>query len=214
MLVVGAGGFALQLFDDLIASQNKDIVFWSETETKYDCLKDHFRILHTDQEVVDYFNQGSGLFVTGIWHVEDRRRLTKKFMELGGQLSSFITPYSALSTYTTVGNGSIVLYHTASEPYVQIGENCIINKKVSFGHGCIIAPYCSIGPHVLIASDAVIGENSYIGMGAIIQPKVQIGRNVIVAAGTVVTKNIADNAVVSGVPATIRFFRKHDPSTV
>lgn len=208
MLIIGAGGFALQLVDDLIASKNNDIVFWSEMETKFDCLKDHFRILSTDQQVTDYFTNVSASFAVGIWDIEDRKRLTKKFTDLGGQLTSFISPYTQLSSYTNVGAGSFVLYKTASEPYVEIGENCIINKKISFGHGARVSSFCSIGPHSLIASDTEIGENSYVGMRAVIQPKVKIGRNVIIASGSVVTKNIADNAVVHGNPATIRFFKK------
>ncbi len=208
MLIIGAGGFALQLFDDLIASKNKDIVFWSETETKFSCLKDHFSILHTDEEVAAYFTHTSRSFAVGIWDIDARKRLTKKFTDLGGELTSFISPYTNLSSYTTVGTGSIILYDTASEPYVQIGENCIINKKISFGHGAVVSSFCSIGPHSLIASDTEIGENSYVGMSVVIQPKVKIGKNAIIAAGTVVTKNIDDNAVVSGNPAKIRFFKK------
>ncbi len=77
MLIIGAGGFALQLFDDLIATKNKDIVFWSETETKFNCLKDHFRIFYTDEEVTDYFKQTSRLFAVGIWDIDARRRLTQ-----------------------------------------------------------------------------------------------------------------------------------------
>lgn len=208
MLIIGAGGFALQLFDDLITSQNKDIVFWSEIEVEFDCLKDHFKILQTDHEVTEYFTHVSRFFAVGIWDIDHRKRLTKKFIELGGELATFISPYTHLSSYITVGAGSILLYDTASEPYVQIGENCIINKKISFGHGAKVASYCSIGPHTLIASNVEIGENTYIGMKAVIQPKVKIGKNVTVASGSIVTKNIADNAVIQGNPAEIRFFRK------
>ncbi len=208
MLIIGAGGFALQLFDDLINSNNRDIVFWSEIEVQFDCIKEHFKILSTDAEVIDYFTHTSRLFAVGIWDIEHRKRLTKKFIELGGEPASFISPFTHLSSYITVGAGSIVLYKTASEPYVQIGESCIINKKISFGHGAKVSSFCSIGPHTLIASNTEIGENTYIGMSAVIQPKVKIGKNVTIASGSIVTKNIADNAVVQGNPAEIRFFRK------
>src|SRR5688500_9670632 len=99
MLIIGAGGFALQLFDDLVSTNNKDIVFWSETECKFDCLRDNFRILNTDQEARDYFNTESRSFVTGIWNIEDRRRLTTRFLGLGGDLATLITPFTDISTY-------------------------------------------------------------------------------------------------------------------
>jgi sugar O-acyltransferase (sialic acid O-acetyltransferase NeuD family) len=207
MLILGAGGLASQLFDDLIATKQK-VVFWSETETAYSCIKDHFKILQNDQEVAEHFKNTSPLFVAGIWNIEHRKRLTEKFSNLGGELSTFITPFSYLSSYTSVGKGSVILQKASSEPGVTIGENCIVNKRANFGHGCTISSYCSIGPYSIIASDAIVGENCYIGMGSIIQPKMKIGNNVIISAGAVVTKNIPDNAVVDGVPARIRFFRK------
>jgi sugar O-acyltransferase (sialic acid O-acetyltransferase NeuD family) len=208
MLFLGAGGMAAQLFDDLITLKVNDYVFWSETATEYNCIKENFKILQTDIEVKNYFAQTSKLFSAAIWDIDDRKKLIDKFKNLGGQPASFISPYAHLSLYTTVETGAVVLNQVASEPGVNIGENCVINKRANFGHGAVVARYCSVGPYTIIASDAAIGENCYIGMGAIIQPKVKLGKNVIVAAGTVVSKNIPDNAVVSGVPAKIRFFRK------
>jgi|GEM_PF-2284687 len=208
MLIVGAGGVASQLFDDIITMKNVEFVFWSETKTTHNCIKDHYKILQTDKEVLDYFACNSKSFVVGIWDISARKRLIKKFTNLGGELVSFITPFSYLSSYTLVGKGSIIMHKAASEPDVIIGENCIVNKRANFGHGCIIATNCSIGPYTIISSNAEVGDNSYVGMGAIIQPKIKIGKNVIIAAGAVITKNIPDNAVVSGVPGRIRFFKR------
>ena len=49
----------------------------------------------------------------------------------------------------------------------------------------------------------VIGDDVWIGTRCIILPGVKIGSGVIVGAGAVVTKDIPDNCIVSGVPATI-----------
>jgi sugar O-acyltransferase (sialic acid O-acetyltransferase NeuD family) len=207
MLIVGAGGLACQLLDDLI-TMKADVVFWSETETKYSFIKKHFKILTTDREVIEYFTSVTSQFVVGIWDIEARKRLTEKFTGLGGKLTSFITPFNYLSLYTTVSNGCVVMNKVSSEPEVLIGEQCIVNRRANFGHGCVVGAFCSIGPYSILASDVEISEGCFVGMGAIVQPKVKIGKNVIISAGAVVTKNIRDNSVVAGVPAQLRFFRK------
>lgn len=208
MLIVGAGGLAAQLIDDILAANIKDIVFWSEVETEYPCIRDNFDVIGEDEGVINYFSNYSSEFVVGIWDIKERKRLTERFLRLGGKLTSFITPYSYLSSYTEVGNGSIVLQKAGSEPGVIIGSQCILNKRCNFGHGGVVSDFCSIGPYSIVASNCFLGESTFIGMGAIIQPKVRIGKHVIISAGAVVTRNIPDFAVVSGNPATIRFFRK------
>lgn len=49
-----------------------------------------------------------------------------------------------------------------------------------------------------------IGDNVYIGQNAMIMPGVEIGNNVIIGAGSIVTRNIPDNSVAVGVPATVK----------
>lgn len=44
-------------------------------------------------------------------------------------------------------------------------------------------------------------DGCWVGIGAVILPGVTIGRNAVVAANAVVTKNVADGAVVGGIPA-------------
>lgn len=208
MLIIGAGGIASQMFDDLIAEKKQDIFFWSEEKSKYKCITENFTIFHTDEDVLRYFEISSKLYVVGIWDIMQRKRLTEHFKKMGGELTLYISSFTKISTYATIGNGSIVLYDTSCEPDVVIGENCIINKKTNFGHGAIVSSFCSIGPFVIVGSNATIGENCYVGMSAVIQPKVTIGKNVIIATGSIVTKDIPDNAIVSGGRAKVLGFNK------
>ena len=48
-----------------------------------------------------------------------------------------------------------------------------------------------------------ISDDVWIGANAVILPGVTIGRHAVVAAGAVVTKDVPDNCIVGGVPATI-----------
>ena len=208
MLLVGAGGLAAQLFDDLDAMKIDDIAFWSETGTKFSFITDKYPLFKTDREVQDYFSRVSPAFALCIGDTNARKMLSLKFEQLGGVLTSFINPFSNISPYCSIGKGCMILRDVDIEAGAIIGDGCLVNKQTNFGHGCIVAAHCEIGPTSLVSAEAEIGENTLIGMGSIILPKIKIGANVTVAAGSVVTKNIKDNAVVSGSPAILRFYKK------
>lgn len=75
----------------------------------------------------------------------------------------------------------------------KIGSNCTILPRVLLGKKRPgIKPPCIF-----------IGDNCYIGTGATILGPVHIGNNVVIGAGAVVTKDIPDDCVVVGNPATI-----------
>jgi len=100
-----------------------------------------------------------------------------------------------------------------------IGQQCFFHS----GGGLTIGRHVGIGPGVKIVTSAhridevdkpilhgtvdfapvVIGDGSDIGVGAVILPGVRIGAGVQVGAGAVVAEDVADYAVVAGVPARV-----------
>jgi sugar O-acyltransferase (sialic acid O-acetyltransferase NeuD family) len=209
MLIIGTGGLVGQMFDDIVAMKNKDITFWSETESNYHQIKEKFNIISTDEQVVEYFKNVINSFLLCIGGLENRKKLLDKFTNLGGVSASFISPHAVVSPYgTTIGKGCIVMALAEIESHVTIGENCLFNKYAKIGHGSVISNNCEIAPDALLLGEVIVGDDVYIGTRALILPKVKIGKNATVAAGSTVKKNVPDNAVISGEFASVKLIKK------
>jgi acetyltransferase-like isoleucine patch superfamily enzyme len=101
---------------------------------------------------------------------------------------------------------------------VKIGENTKIEGQVFIPPLSRIGKNTFIGPAVVLTNDpypmcdkmigVTIKDNAIIGARAVIKAGVTIGENSVVAMGAVVTRDVPDNTVVIGVPATIRYSRE------
>jgi len=127
-----------------------------------------------------------------------------------------------------IGRGSVIhMWANFFEPKnIKIGEDAIIGDHVFLdGRAALV-----IGNHVDIASQVLIynsehdiesdefkarnepveiGDYVFVGPRAIILPGVRIGRGAVIAAGAVVSEDVADYAVVGGVPARVIGRRKN-----
>ena len=83
------------------------------------------------------------------------------------------------------------------------GSGVVIHARASIGDNCIIGPCSTVGGRSRIYNVSKIGNNVYIGGGSKILGDVTIGDNVVIGANAVVLKNVADNCIVAGIPATV-----------
>ena len=207
MLVVGCGGLATQLFDDLVELRLPDINFWSEVAVRYPFIGELYPILKSDAEVRDYFSRVSNKFLICVGgKTEVRRQLRLRFEQLGGVATSYVSPFSRISPYSTsLGEGTLVLNQVNIEPQVRLGACCLVNKTANIGHGVTMGDFCEVGPGVIITGEVAFGSDCYVGTGAIIHPKLKIGHHVTIAAGAVVTKSVPDHSLVAGAAADIKY---------
>lgn len=111
--------------------------------------------------------------------------------------------------------------------YTDCGVNLHIGENVFFNSGCrfqdqggiYIEDNTMIGHNVVLATinydlnptsrgtnlpePIHIGRNVWIGANATVLPGVTIGDNAVIAAGAVVTKDVPENTVAGGIPASV-----------
>ena len=87
---------------------------------------------------------------------------------------------------------------------VEIGPNILIGDRVLIldaDHNYDLTNHPIIWQGAAFKGAVHLLEGCWVGAGAVILPGITIGRNAVVAANAVVTKDVADRAVVGGVPA-------------
>lgn len=110
----------------------------------------------------------------------------------------FVGPFVEIQKNCKIGNKTRISSHSFICEGVEIGENCFIAHGVMFTNDKFTE-----NKEEWILRKTKIGKNVRIGSNATILPVV-IGDNCIIGAGSVVTKDLPNNSLVYGNPATIK----------
>ncbi len=116
----------------------------------------------------------------------------------------------------TIGKGCSIGQNVMIGPRVTIGDNCKIQNNVSLYEGVTLEAGVFCGPSCVFTNvvnprahisrktefkTTLVGRGATIGANATIVCGHSIGAYAFIAAGAVVTKNVADFALMAGVPA-------------
>jgi len=104
----------------------------------------------------------------------------------------------------TIGSNTTIEQrcHIVAADDLRIGKDCLISADVYISdcsHG--LRPDKPILEQPLEIKHTEVKDGVFIGIGAKIMPGVSLGEHSVVGAGAVVTHDVADFAIVAGVPA-------------
>jgi len=207
MLIVGAKGFAkevLEIFHQKDETEN--LFFYDDISNDIpDFLYNQFKVLKSENEAKTIFETISNEFTLGIGNPKLRFKLSEKFQNLGGKLTSSISKNAEIGSFgVEIGEGCNILGGVRISNDVKIGKGTIVYYNSIITHDVTIGEFCEISPGVTLLGRCEIGKFVKIGSGAIIFPDVKIGDNAMIASGAVVRNDIPENTMAAGVPATIK----------
>jgi sugar O-acyltransferase (sialic acid O-acetyltransferase NeuD family) len=206
MLIIGAKGFAKEVLqvchDNDFAGK---VAFYDDVnEDISGLLFNLFPILKSEEEVSKFFKANGNEFTIGIGLPTLRYKLYKKFLHLGGEFISTISPFAQIGSFdVTIGTGSNVLSQSIFSNSTRVGMGCIVYYNVVITHDCVVEDFVELAPNVILLGRCRIGKFTQIGANTTVLPDVKIGKNVIIGAGSIVTNDIPDNSVAYGIPAKV-----------
>ncbi|MNI74237.1 putative acetyltransferase EpsM [compost metagenome] len=127
-----------------------------------------------------------------------------KLEQEGYNIATIIHPFSMISSFSTIGKGSVILAGVVVNANSSISRGCIINTSSTIDHDCRLGEGVHVSPGVSISGTVTVDEYTWIGVGSKIINNISIGKNVITAAGSVIIRDIPDNVMVAGIPSTIK----------
>jgi len=201
LILAGAGGHALEVFDILIASglssnlnvfdQNKDILIFQGNHP----------VIHTEDELKAAF-AADPRFVLGVGKPGIRQRLHAQMNCLGGELFALRGQGNIISGFADCGSADI-FSQCFIGPNTHIGKGCLINTGVQIHHEVSIGEFTEVNPGAVVLGAAQVGSFCSIGANATILPGIKIGNHVTVGAGAVIIRDIPDGRTIVGVPGRV-----------
>jgi UDP-perosamine 4-acetyltransferase len=207
VVLVGAGGHARSILEALAGGEIEVVACTDPQPRLHGTDLDGVPVVGGDERLPALLRDGVKGAVIALGATGDngpRARLYEEVAALGFAMPVVRSPSAIVARNAAVAAGSVLLTGAIVGPGTRLGRNVIVNT------GAVVEHDCAIGDHAHVASGAVlggavsVGEGAHVGLGATVRQGIAIARKAVVGAGAVVVADVAEGAVVVGVPARPR----------
>lgn len=205
VVVIGSGGHA-KVIIDIILQRNKilddNLKIVGILDDKYN---EDEKIEIFETFVIGKIEKIFGLpedvyYVIAIGNNSVRRKIAEKYSDR--KFITLIHPKAIIGEKVNIEDGTVIMAGSIINSYTKIGKHCILNTGSIIEHDNTIKDYVHISPNATLCGGVKVEEETWIGAGTIIIQGKKIGKNVTLGAGSVVLKDIPNDCIAIGNPAS------------
>jgi sugar O-acyltransferase (sialic acid O-acetyltransferase NeuD family) len=208
-LVVGAGGHALSVAENIVACGHRLVGFIDPAKAGRTLLGRPILAAVPD----DYADRGGCLAMA----IGDNAGREAAWGSLGTRFPpdafpALIHPAAAVSVFAEVAAGTIVQAGALVDAATHVDICCVLGGGSVLGHESTMRPFSSILAHATIGGRVTIGDRSAVALGATVKPRVTMGHDSVLGAHSYLHRDLGDNLVAYGSPArVVRARSRTDP---
>jgi len=207
IVIIGAGGLALQVLDILDACNQLGLRYEilgyivDHPYGKPGSIINGFPILG-DFEWFDTCPEEI-FAITAVAAPHVKLRLVNNAKDRGVHFCNAFHPRTILSQHLVIGEDVGLHASTILSNQNRIGNHVNLNMGCIIGENTCIADFATLSPGVHIAGDVTIGTGAYVGIGVNIIEKVRIGEWSVIGAGSTIIRDVPPNTTVVGGPGKV-----------
>jgi sugar O-acyltransferase (sialic acid O-acetyltransferase NeuD family) len=201
LILIGGGGHAKSCLDILLSSSQFNLVGYVDFEPYLD-KKFGIPYLGNDEVLPNYIQGNQFLIGIGQLNSSDKRQqVYDELKKLGAKFATVISPFSHVSKFASIGEGSIIFHGVSLQADAEIGVNCIINNHALVEHESRVGDHCHISTGAIVNGNVTLSNGVFIGSSAVLKQGITIGEKAVIGMGSVVLRNVEAHQVVFGNPA-------------
>lgn len=200
MVIIGAGGHAVSVFEAVSALGLKVSYFVSEENPGGTLLG-----IPVNEALDASHARDGGLVVLAIGDNYTRAHVWERVSQTfsSEQLPAIVHPSAVIAASARIAPGSVILQGSTLGAMSQVAEGGLVNTRASLDHESILGKFSSLAPGVTTGGRVTIGDGSAISLGTCVKQGVSIGDNTVVGASSYVNADLPPRVLAYGVPARV-----------
>ncbi|KZC42007.1 MULTISPECIES: acetyltransferase [Rhodanobacter] len=119
----------------------------------------------------------------------------------GYRLASYVSSRAFVWRNAEVGENSFIFEGNVVQPFVRIGDNCVLWSGNHVGHRTVVHDHVFVASHAVISGYCEIGQSSFVGVNSTFNDHVKVAADNVIGAGALVTRDTEPGRVYVGSPA-------------